>query len=157
MDFGSRKPLHMQSKVIAKAASKGSPSYESARDDEINEAKIQSDFNSKRPSSVAGQAVFRRYPNGELDIQWAANQVIDAIHKATYGAVELTTLEKAIIAVVFPDAIDDPMAAKHGSLYLKISASEKSKIKAIVEKQIKDEASWNAGRGGGTSYPNRAG
>lgn len=147
-DPGSRKPLHMQNAAIAKAAN---PSYESFRENETYSGE-DTNLDKDRPRAPG---LFRRYPNGELDLMAAANQVIDALHKASYLG-NLTALEEAMIAVVFPEAIDNPMAAKQGEIYLKISKTEKSEIKKLVQKQLSDEASWNAGRGAGNSYPNRS-
>ena len=150
-DPGSPKPLHLQSTAIAKAASNANPSYESFRENDTYSGEDTS-FGSDRPHTPG---LFRRYANGELDFMSAANQVIDALHKASYLG-NLTALEEALIAVVFPEAIDNPMASKQGEIYLKLSGSEKTKIRQLVEKQLADEASWNAGHGAGNSYPNRS-
>lgn len=154
-NYGSRKPLWMQHPDIAKAAANASPSFETFRESDMYEPS-KTNFNEERSSSVAGMALFRRYANGQLDVMHAANKIIDAIHHATVNNV-LTDLEEAMIAVVFPEAVENPLAARQGDIYLKISSSEKAQIKQLVQKQLHDEASWAAGRGGGNSYPNNKG
>ena len=163
-DFGSRKPLHMQNADIAKAAKNASPSWESFRPNIIHPTGAYRDegMNDQR-ATVAPEYRIRRYPNGQLDVMWTANQIIDAIHKAeyngttgdpNYGSASLLPLEAALLTVVFPEKYRkmEPMQAE---ILTQLSDSEKDMVRAIVAKQLADESNWNAGQGGSSTPGSR--
>ena len=144
----SKKPLHMQNTDLAKS-SMANPSYESFRPNVIHEPQyVEMDDR----SSTHAMSMMRRYPNGELDYQWAVGVIMDAIHKAERN-MYLTPVEEALLTVVFPlkFKITEPQQAE---IRTKLSSTEKSDLKEIVEAQIKEELNYNAGRGGG-SVPGR--
>lgn len=145
-NFGSRKPLHMQSDSVRKAA-QSNPSWESFRAHRTHpegEYKYQGD---DRPNTHM-MSVIRRYPNGELDYSWAVNMVLDAVHNLNYPG-GLSTVQQALVTVVFPDKLRE-MEPMQANLMTQFSASEKQRVRKMVEERLKEEENWNAGRGGGS-------
>jgi hypothetical protein len=57
---------------------------------------------------VNGNTAFRRLPNGQLDYDYACQQVVDAIRKQKDG-VALTSQEQAICAVCYPSVFSSYM------------------------------------------------
>lgn len=144
----SKKPLHFQNPDLRKGNA-ANPSFESFRPNVIHEVQY-SEMDDR--ASTHAMASMRRYPNGELDYQWAVSVIMDAIHKAERG-MYLTPVEEAMITVVFPlkYRATEPMQAE---IRTKLSSTEKSDLKELVEAQIKEELNYNAGNGGG-SVPGR--
>jgi len=158
-NFGPRMPLHFQNAEIAKAA-KDNPSYESFRPNVVHPTGSyntgMTSGNDQR-ASIAPQSRVRRYPSGELDIPWTANQIVDAIHKLeynggtgdpNYGSASLLPLEEALLTVVFPMKYRkmEPMQAE---ILTQMSDSEKDAIRTFINAQFAAEENWNAGQGGG--------
>lgn len=165
MDFGSRKPLHMQSPEIAKAAVQSNHSYESFRPNIVHPTGAYNDMEPGARANIPEQYRVRRYPSGELDYKWMANQIIDAIHKVefngktgdpNYGSAALLPLECALLTVVFPGKYRkmEPMQAE---ILTQLSNSEKEVLSAMVGKQMVDEGDWNAGFGGIGTRPRNVG
>jgi hypothetical protein len=109
-------------------------------------------------ATIAPEFRIRRYPNGQLDAKWVANQIIDAIHAMEFngttgdpnlGSASLLPLQAAMLTVVFPAKYRkmEPMQAE---IMTQMSDSEKEMVAALVEKQVADEQAWNAGQGGGS-------
>jgi hypothetical protein len=144
-NYGPRKPIHMQDSELSKSYK--NPSFESFRDNEIH----TSDYKEMedRPSTHA-MASMRRYPNGELEYQWAVAVIMDALHKAERGMF-LTPLEESMISVVFPEYKSDAADAALAQVRTKLSQTEKENLKMMVEAQLKEEFNYNAGRGGGNT------
>lgn len=148
--FGSnvfpRVPLHMQSQDVAKART-SNPSWESFRPNQIHapEYRYQGD---DRPNTHM-MSVMRRAPDGQLDLEWAKNMVLEAIHGAEtpHG---LQPVHAALLTVVFPDASAN-MEPMQADMMTRLSASEKRAVRALVEAHIAEEMNWNAGRGGGST------
>lgn len=143
---GPRIPLHMQNPGIAKAKpSQKNPSYESFRPNEIHPQTYEQ--MEDRPSTHS-MAWMRRYPNGQLDLQWALNTLLDAIKKAEYNDF-LTPLEEALLNVIFPATY--PMSPEGiADVRTQLSRSEKTTLRDMAEAQFKEELNYNAGRGGGS-------
>lgn len=162
MDFGSKKPLHLQSEEMAKAFRKN-PSYESFRPN----IHLQGGYNEMKPgdrADIPEQFRIRRYPNGMLDFMWTANQIIDAIHKLEYngttgdpnrGSASLLPIECALLTVVFPGTKYEQIDPMQATTLAQLSESEKDKLRMIIEKQLADEDNWNAGFGGGSDPGSR--
>lgn len=142
-----RRPLNMQSNDVRKAAEdQRSASYESFRPNRIHP--VQYKDMEDRPSTHA-MADMRRNAAGVLDLDWAANKVIDAIHQAEYNGV-LTPLQECLLTVVFPFKYQykEPQTAE---LMTQLSQSEKEKIGLLVDAQLKAEDTWAAGQGRGAT------
>jgi hypothetical protein len=141
---GPRVPLHMQSADVAKAAkAQPNPSYRTNITHESNYKTQGAD----RPNTHM-MSVIRRNPDGTLDFQWAKNMVLDAVHKMAYPN-SLLPVDKALITVVFPERFRE-MEPMQADLMTQFSASEKARIKSMVESQLLEEENWNAGQGGGS-------
>ncbi len=143
----SRIPLHFQNPEIAKANNnKKNPSWESFRNHEIHrpEYKYQGD---DRPNTHM-MSVIRRYANGKLDVRWAANMIIDAVH-ALEDVGPLTPLQEALVTIVFPDKYQG-MMPQEAQLKTQFSASEKAEVRDLVEAHFAEEENYNGGNGGGT-------
>src|SRR5690606_34499469 len=100
---------------------------ESFRDNEIHPVNYK-EMDDR--ASTHALSSMRRYPNGELDYQWAVGVIMDAIHKAERD-IYLTPVEEALITVVFPAEFlaVEPMQAE---IRTKLSATEKSSLKELV-------------------------
>lgn len=153
-NYGSRIPLHWQNPEIRKAEAR--PSMETFRPNITHESKYQK-FGPEH-STISQEYRVRRYPNGLLDLQWTANQIVDAIHKLEYngttgspntGSASLLPVEAALLTVVFPQKYRET-EPQQAEILTQLSDSEKMQLRAFIEKQMADEASWNAGFGGAT-------
>jgi len=95
-----------------------------------------------------GCTPLRRYPDGRLDIQYVAHQIIDLVHKVQ-NAGTLTNFEKAILTLILPghfQLIDSSIAATMAHL----SDEERMQLALTVMRHFNEEQNWNAGRGGGS-------
>ena len=111
------------------------------------------------PERVNGNPMFRRYPDGKLDVAYAVHQVVDALHrvKESGGHDQLNSLEKIALSVLFPMSfqyVDPGMAPAVASVQLRLGPAELLMIREAVGGHLAEEANWNAGRGGG-SVPGR--
>lgn len=106
---------------------------------------------------VNGNEVFRRYPNGDLDLDNAKHVVVDIIHKVKDKG-DLTELEKLILGCLFPlmfPFVDSRLAASLTSVQLRLVPWECALIHQLVADHLTAEMSYNAGIGGGGD-PGRA-
>lgn len=111
------------------------------------------------PDRVSGNQLFRRYPNGALDVEYAKHCVVDALHrvKESGGHDQLNSLEKVALSVLFPasfDYIPQGMAPAVASVQLRLGPAELLLVREAVARHLLEEENWNAGRGGG-SIPGR--
>lgn len=111
------------------------------------------------PDRVNNNQLFRRYPNGSLDIEYAKHVVIDALHrvKDSGGHDQLNTMEKVALSVLFPmsfDYVPTGMAPAVASVQLRLAPAELILIREAVARHLAAEADYNAGQGGG-SVPGR--
>lgn len=145
--LAGRVPLHMrkagQEETIAK-----STSYRSGTTHPVTYRTPQNE----RLKRNEGCTPLRRYPNGQLDVEYVAHQIIDLIHKIEDQG-KLTTFEEALLAVILPGKYDwiDPKIA---NTMARMSNQEKLLVAARVHMHLNAEMNWNAGRGGG-SVPGR--
>lgn len=107
-----------------------------------------------------GNPIFRRYVNGSLDIRYAADKVIDALHRVrnSGGVDQLNTEEKTALSVLFPmqfDFVPSGMTQAVAAVHLRLSPLEVDQIRHYVSSHLAEEMNWNAGRGGG-STPGRS-
>jgi hypothetical protein len=141
---GPRVPLNMQKGGMEKAVKKN-PSYESARANQIHEPQYEKMTDR---AGVADQTRIRRYPNGELDYRWVMLTIVDAIHKAESG-MYLTPVEESLLTVFFPLKFQKVESAQ-AEIRTQLSSTEKAYLEEMVERHIKEEMNYNAGRGGGS-------
>lgn len=142
-------PLNLQNPGIAKAA-KDSPSYESFRPNIMHHSGYQS-FDDHHVS-MANESRLRRYPNGELDYQWALLQIVDSMKRYNYNPQDLTPIKAAMLTVLFPGKIRamEPAVAE---LRTQLSQTEKDRLREMVRGWVLEVANWNAGAGGSSHFP----
>lgn len=109
---------------------------------------------------VNGNQLFRRYPNGLLDVEYAKHQVVNALHrvKESGGHDQLNSLEKVSLSVLFPasfDYIPQGMAPAVASVQLRLSPTEVMMVREAVARHLAEELNYNAGSGG-NSVPGRS-
>ena len=110
---------------------------------------------------VNGNQVFRRYPDGSLDIDYAANKVIDMVHRvkeSDNSSGFLTNQEELTLSVCFPrlfNFVDISLLDRMREVNLRITADEAVLVAMKVSAHLKEELNWNAGSGGG-SVPGRS-
>lgn len=88
-----------------------------------------------------GNAIFRRYPDGRLDIEYAAMKVIDALHKAALPA-PLNKEEQDALSCLFPSSfsyIDSAMIGHVMATSLRITQKEAAEIALHVADHIRHE------------------
>jgi len=113
------------------------------------------------PDRVNGNAVFRRYPDGSLDIDYAANKVIDMVHRvqeSDNSSGFLTNQEELTLSVVFPRAfsfVDSSLLDRMREVNLRITMDEAVLVALKVQAHLREELNWSAGQGGG-SVPGRS-
>lgn len=103
-----------------------------------------------------GNVVFRRYPNGDLDLEAAKHIVVDILHKAKDKS-PLTTLEELIVGCMFPGLfafVDSRIAGSIMDVQLRLAPWECDLITRMVSAHLLAETNYNAGMGGG-SVPGR--
>lgn len=108
---------------------------------------------------VNGNEMFRRYLNGSLDMDYACQQVIDAVHRVKHGAAPLYSQEAVALQVLFPMSfhgeLDPSMVAAVASVNLSLVPEETAMIRMKVAAHLSEEMNYNAGLGGG-STPGRS-
>lgn len=93
---------------------------------------------------VNGNEIFRRYPNGMLDIDYAAMKVVDAIHIVVNGG-PLNAEQKTALSCLAPDSfgyIDPGMAASVLRSTLRISVLECVEIMDRVSTHLLEEQAY---------------
>lgn len=106
---------------------------------------------------VLGNQLFRRYPNGMLDLDGAKHTVVDIIHKVKDQG-PLTELEKLVLGCIFPlvfPFVDGRLSESLTRVQLKLAPWEIDQIAHAVSAHLTAEMSYNAGIGGGGD-PGRA-
>ena len=100
---------------------------------------------------VNGNELFRRYPNGDLDLDNAKHVIVDIIHKVKDKA-DLTELEKIVLGCFFPlmfPFVDPCLAGPLMSVQLRIAPWECALVSEMVASHLTTEMNYNAGIGGG--------
>ena len=91
-----------------------------------------------------GNVLFRRYPDGTLDLEWAKHQVVDAIHKVRDGILP-TSLEQAALSCCFPGTfsyIDNSLVDSVRTVNLRITPMESMAVAVLVAKHLQDELNF---------------
>ena len=141
-----RIPLNLQNPGISKSGPQKNQSYASFQPNVVN--RVEYKYQGQDRPNTHMMSIIRRNPDGTLDFQWAKNMVIDAVHSLDCPE-DLRPIHRALLTVVFPDK-DRGMMAQEADLKTQLSASEKQRVRKMVEDQLKEEENWNAGRGGGS-------
>lgn len=104
-----------------------------------------------------GNVLFRRNPDGTLDVEAAKNLVVDMIHKVKDN-LPLTELEKLTLGIMMPlvfDFVDPRLSAPMMAIHLRLTPWEVMLVNEKVSAHLTAEMSYNAGLGGGGD-PGRA-
>lgn len=136
--FGSPIPFHMRKdfkkSVFAEYHSTDySPSEVVVPNSRIDQTSYRLD--EQRPN---GNVMFKRYPDGKLDLEWCKNLVIDCLNKAK-SPVPLTDIEKLVLAIHFPDNFqydDTAVAEIMRRVNIRISNDEAMIISVMVANHI---------------------
>lgn len=97
-----------------------------------------------------GNVMFRREPDGTLDMENAKNLVVDMVHKVKDKS-PLTSLEEIVLSVLFPTLfsfIDARLAGPMAAIHLRLAPWETIMVQERVAAHLKSEMSYNAGLGG---------
>lgn len=149
--YAGRVPLHLRKPGEGETVAK-STSYRPGVTHRIP-VRNQYDDQTLAPRNV-GCTPLRRYPNGKLDVPYVAQTIIDLIHKAQDSG-KLTEFEKALLLLILPEKFNFPgMTARLAGTMARMSDEEKILVGMTVQGHLREEANWNAGRGGG-SVPGR--
>lgn len=100
---------------------------------------------------VNGNELFRRNPNGDLDLDNAKHVVVDIIHKVKDKA-DLTELEKLVLGCFFPlmfPFVDARLAEPLTRVQFRLAPWECAMVSQMVAAHLSAEMSYNAGLGGG--------
>lgn len=146
-DYGSKKPLWITNPEIAKAVKEGTenPSFESFRANVIHPVEYQ-EMTDRAGAGVHSR--IRRYPNGELDYRWIVAHILELISELEFNQL-LVPLDLALLTVVFPTEYRK-MEPQQAEIMTRMSASEKARVRDMVEAAVKEQNNWNSGRGGGS-------
>ena len=100
-----------------------------------------------------GNLLFRRNPDGTLDVEAAKMVVVDIIHRAK-DLLPLTEQEKIVLGcffpMQFPGFIDQRLVKQITAVQLRLAPWEVMDVAMAVSSHLMQEMSYNAGRGG---YP----
>lgn len=123
------------------------PNYEQTED--VPTAHMEPQFRAPGERNL-GNLVFRRLPDGSLDIEAAKMVVVDIIHKIKDGLMP-TELEKLVVGCCFPlqfPYVDGRLAKQISAVQLKITPWEMAMVTQAVAEHLSQEMSYNAGNGG---------
>lgn len=95
-----------------------------------------------------GCTPLRRYPDGRLDTEFVASQVIDMIHKAELGG-NLTSFEQGLLTLILPHRFQ-LVNPKIAGTMARLTEEERGLVSLRVLRHMNEELNWNAGRGGGS-------
>jgi hypothetical protein len=104
-----------------------------------------------------GNVLFRRHPDGSLDVDAAKHVVVDMVHKVK-DKLPLTELEKITLGILFPmvfEFVDPRLSESMMRVHLRLTPWEVALVNERVAAHLTAEMSYNAGLGGGGD-PGRA-
>lgn len=161
--MSSRMPVHMiernQDLLKSQSLSGGEPGATDYRPDlRVPEGEVARPRFSAAPARTFGNVLFRRYPDGTLDVQHAVDTIMDIL-RLHRDKSPLTDLQKMALGCVFPTVfatdMDEAMIESMRRVHLKLSPMEAVAIAMRVGAEVKEQLNFNAGYGGG-SVPGRS-
>lgn len=97
------------------------------------------------PDRVNGNVIFRRYADGSLDVDYAKNQIVEAIRKVRDN-IPLNSMEEAALSSCFPNVfshyIDSGVVSSVRAVSCKISLLESQAVSAAVAAHLAAELDW---------------
>lgn len=118
--------------------------------EEVPVARMEAQYNAP-VGRVLGNQLFRRDPNGDLDIDAAKHVIVDIIHKVKDKG-PLTELEKTAVGCIFPlmfPFVDARLVGPLSRVQLRLAPWEMDLIARAVSAHLAEEMNYNAGLGGG--------
>jgi len=88
------------------------------------------------PSRNYGTGLFRRYPNGDLDFEWAKSVVDEAIRKSKIG-LPLQEFDALSLSAVFPEITFKGLPAQIVDIKARLSKAEKEKLRQTLHENAK--------------------
>lgn len=91
-----------------------------------------------------GNVLFRRYPNGQLDVEYAKHKVIDAVHQYKNEA-PLTPMQQAALQCCFPNMfnyVPSTMLASMMRVNMRISPEEAAMVAMAVAMHLQEEMKY---------------
>ena len=156
-DHLPRLPLNLQKALSGGTAEEELTNYQPSAPEIVPVVPVGVVSSYRAPSDrVNGNVVFRRYPDGSLDIPAAANCVIDMVHRvqeSDNSSGFLTNQEELILSVCFPRVfqfVDSGLLDRMREVNLRITADEAVLVAMKVSAHLKEELNYNAGNGGGS-------
>lgn len=140
-----RRPVWMNDPDMAKSMFKDIKGKTDVKivEDCPTQSKIEQTF--RTPSDREfGNVLFRRYPDGKLDYEWAKHIVLDALRKHRDG-LQLTNLECCALTCMFPKQVklmDEGMSDSMRRVHLKLTKDESSKIALLVAVHLLEEQDY---------------
>lgn len=131
-------------------------SVDHATTEDVPTAHMEAQYNAPH-GRMLGNQLFRRYPNGNLDLDAAKHVVVDILHKVKDKGY-LTELEKLVLNCMFPMAfsdVDPRLSEPLIRVQLKLAPWEIDLVAHAVSAHLVAEMNYNAGLGGGGD-PGRA-
>jgi hypothetical protein len=156
-----KRPVRFQKENLELLKSMGAD-YSSVKDkidyvNDVDVATLPPGVNSSYRTPLdrsSGNKLFRRYLNGVLDMDYACQVVIDAVHRFKQKDIPVYPLERVALQVLFPghfgDDVDALMAPSVAGVQLDLLPEEQAIIRARVAMHLAEEINWNAGYGGGS-------
>ena len=83
-----------------------------------------------------GTGLFRRYPNGELDYEWAKSVVDEAIRKTKNG-LPLQEFDALSLSAVFPEVTFKGLPQSIVDIKARLSTMEKEKLRESLHENAK--------------------
>lgn len=148
----NREFLEEQSR-LSKALEAPSGNRPGQTDLEIVEGAFQEDCSPKfrAPGDRnLGNVLFRRYPNGDLDLENGKHIVVDILHKMR-DKLPLTDLERTVLGVFMPTLfpfVDSALSPSLAAVHLRVTPDEIAAVNDLVALHLKAEMNYNAGIGG---------
>jgi hypothetical protein len=99
---------------------------------------------------VNGNEMFRRMPNGDLDVEYAKHKVVDALHKVKDKG-NVTNMEKLALSILFPEVImtvDPRLLEPIARVQMRLAPWELDLVRRAAAKHLQEEMQYNAGLGG---------
>ncbi len=140
-------PMHLQNPDLFKASLAGSAITNSSIQETVPSASTHSQYRTP-PDRVNGNEVFRRLPNGQVDMLAAVDTCLAALNQLKFKG-PLNDIECRILCACFPEAMkevvpemDGHMAAAECRSRLRVSEEEIRDIAALTSMKLMEMHQW---------------
>lgn len=139
---GNQELLSVQ-KAVSGTQSRDPGTNYSGATEAVYPAQMQAEYRTPHDRE-RGNEMFRRYPDGTLDYKYAANKVIEAVHKYRDNC-ELTGIEKTALSCCFPSSFsfhDAGVISATRAVNLRLSLEEQMKVSMLVADHLMREMQY---------------